>query len=258
VSANGIMKMNDEQLMRYSRHLLLPQVDIQGQETLQSSRVMVIGLGGLGSPVALYLAAAGVGELLICDFDKVDVSNLQRQILHSTSDIGHYKVDSATERLRDLNPDIKIHGINKPVDEKVLEAEVPSVDLVVDCTDNLGIRLLINKYCVLHKTILVSGAAIRMEGQVSTFFNKGDGPCYQCLFPETSAADLTCSEAGVLSSTVGIIGTLQAQETLKILMGIGKSVDGGLLLMDGMSGDWRKMTVSKRADCPVCHLSRVY
>jgi len=245
--------MNDEQLMRYSRHLLLPQVDIQGQEKLQSAKILIIGLGGLGSPVALYLAAAGIGELVICDFDKVDVSNLQRQILHDTNSIGQFKVDSALERLKSINPDVNIRGINQPVDEHILDTEIPSVDLVVDCTDNLGTRLLINKSCVEHKTTLVSGAAIRMEGQVSIFLNNGNGPCYQCLFPDTKAVELTCSEAGVLSSTVGIIGTLQAQETLKLLMNIGSSIDGGLLLMDGMSGDWRKMTISKRDDCPVCN-----
>jgi len=244
--------MNDEQLLRYSRHILLPQVDIQGQEKLQAAKVLIIGLGGLGSPVALYLAAAGVGELLICDFDEVDVSNLQRQIIHDTNTIGQSKVDSAKTRLSELNPEITITGINQPVDELILDKEVPAVDLVVDCTDNLAIRLLINQYCVKHKTTLVSGAAIRMEGQVSLFLNEGNGPCYQCLFPDTQASELTCSEAGVLSSTVGIIGSLQAQETLKLLMNIGTSPDGSLLLMDGMTGDWRKMTVSKRADCPVC------
>jgi len=244
--------MNDEQLLRYSRYILLPQVDIQGQEKLQASKVMIIGLGGLGSPVALYLAAAGVGELILCDFDKVDVSNLQRQIIHDTNGIGQSKVDSAIDTLSGLNPEIKIKGINQAIDEEILEQEVPVVDLVVDCTDNLAIRLLINQYCVKHKTTLVSGAAIRMEGQVSLFLNDGNGPCYQCLFPDTEATELSCSEAGVLSSTVGIIGSLQAQETLKLLMGIGTCLDGSLLLMDGMSGDWQKMTVSKRADCPVC------
>ncbi len=244
--------MNDEQLLRYSRHILLPQVDIHGQEKLQAAKVLIIGLGGLGSPVALYLAAAGVGELTICDFDKVDVSNLQRQIIHDTQGIGQSKVDSAIARLSKLNPEVKIQGINQAVDEHILNEKVPAVDLVVDCTDNLPIRLLINQYCIKHKTTLVSGAAIRMEGQVSVFLNEGNGPCYQCLFPDTKATELTCSEAGVLSSTVGIIGSLQAQEVLKLLMNIGTSPDGSLLLMDGMSGDWRKMTVSKRADCPVC------
>ncbi len=245
--------MNDDQLLRYSRHILLPQVDIEGQEKLQSAKVLIIGLGGLGSPVALYLAAAGVGELVICDFDKVDVSNLQRQILHDTNDIGKLKVDSAIARLQAINPEIYIRGISHPIDEPVLSSEVPAVDLVVDCTDNLNTRLLINQSCVEHKTTLVSGAAIRMEGQVTLFLNEGNGPCYQCLFPDTSTIELTCSEAGVLSSTVGIIGTLQAQETLKLLVGMGKSTDGGLLLMDGMSGDWRKMTIRKRTDCPVCN-----
>ena len=244
--------MNDEQLMRYSRQLLLPQVDMEGQEKLQAAKVMIIGLGGLGSPVALYLAAAGIGEMIVCDYDKVDVSNLQRQILHDGNSVGKYKVDSTIQRLNDINPECKVRGIKEPINEQILHLEVPSIDLVVDCTDNLASRLLINKHCVGNKTSLVSGAAIRMEGQVSVFLNGGDGPCYQCLFPDTEAVELTCSESGVLASTVGIIGTIQAQEALKLLLGIGKINDGNLLMMDGMSGDWQNMTVSKRIDCPIC------
>ena len=244
--------MNDEQLLRYSRHLLLPQVDIAGQEKLHTSKVMIIGLGGLGSPVALYLAAAGIGEMVVCDFDKVCVSNLQRQILYGTQAIGKTKVDAAIQRLHELNPDIQIRGIREPISEQILELELPSVDVVIDCTDNLASRLMVNKSCVNLKTPLVSGAAIRMEGQLAIFLNTGKGPCYQCLFPDTSAIELSCSEAGVLAPTVGIIGTLQAQETLKLLLGIGKTTDGSLLMMDGMSSEWRNMTISKRGDCPIC------
>jgi adenylyltransferase/sulfurtransferase len=246
------MIMNDEQLMRYSRHLLLPQVDLEGQEKLRAAKVMIVGLGGLGSPVSLYLAAAGIGELVVCDHDKVEISNLQRQILHDTQSIGRCKVDSTIQRLNDLNPECKIRGINEPVNEQILQSEMPSVDLVVDCTDNLASRLLINKHCVENETRLVSGAAIRMEGQVSVFFNNGGGPCYQCLFPDTEAIELTCSESGVLSSTVGIIGAIQAQEALKLLLDIGRINDGSLLVMDGMSGNWQNMRVSKRSDCPIC------
>ncbi|MCP3675365.1 MAG: molybdopterin-synthase adenylyltransferase MoeB [Gammaproteobacteria bacterium] len=244
--------MNDEQLMRYSRQLLLPQVDIEGQEKLQAAKVMIIGLGGLGSPVALYLAAAGVGELILCDFDKVDVSNLQRQVIHGSDSIDCFKVDSAINRLTDLNPECQFRGIKESINEQILSDELPSVDVVIDCTDNLSTRLLINKSCVIHQTPLVSGAAIRMEGQLSIFINSGKGPCYQCLFSDTNTEQETCSETGVLASTVGIIGTLQAQETLKLLIGIGKSQDGSMLLMDGMASEWRNMTVTKRSDCPVC------
>jgi len=245
--------MNDEQLMRYSRHLLLPQVDMDGQEKLQQSKVMIIGIGGLGSPVALYLAAAGVGQLILCDFDTVEISNLQRQIIHGGKSLGKHKVDSAQERLEDLNPECKVIGIKEPIDADILAEQIPQVDLVLDCTDNIDTRLLVNKACVDHQKTLVSGAAIRMEGQVSLFLNKGEGPCYQCLFPDTSTHELTCSEAGVLATTVGIIGTLQAQEALKVLMGIGTIKDGSLLLMDGMGGDWQKMTVNRRTSCPICN-----
>jgi len=253
--------MNDEQLKRYSRHLLLPQVDFEGQEKLQAAKVMIIGLGGLGSPVALYLAAAGVGELILCDFDKVEISNLQRQIIHGGESIGKYKVDSALERLKDLNPDCKIRGIKESMTEDVIEEIIQQaaeddnaqIELIVDCTDNLKTRLIINKMCVNHQIKLVSGAAIRMEGQISVFLNTGAGPCYQCLFPDTKDVELSCSEAGVLATTVGIIGTLQAQEALKLIMGIGKISDGSLLLMDGMSGDWRKINIRKLRDCPICN-----
>ncbi|MFT5450873.1 MAG: molybdopterin/thiamine biosynthesis adenylyltransferase [Enterobacterales bacterium] len=248
--------MDDEQLLRYSRHILLPQVDFEGQEKLQDSKVLIVGLGGLGSPVALYLAAAGVGQLLVCDFDKVELSNLQRQIIHGVDSIGQYKVDSAIERLKKLNPDCKIRGINEAITEEKLEEllihDDKTIDLIVDCTDNLNTRLIINKACVKHKVKLLSGAAIRMEGQISVFLNEGSGPCYQCLFSNTEDDELSCSEAGVLATTVGVIGTLQAQEALKILMGIGKIQDGSLLLMDGMNGDWQKLIITKKDDCLIC------
>lgn len=245
--------MNDEELLRYSRHLLLPQVDVEGQQKLKSAKVMIIGLGGLGSPVALYLAAAGVGELIVCDFDKVELSNLQRQIIHGVSSLGQSKVESAIRRLEDINPLCQVRGLDKPVSESILAAEVPAVDLVLDCTDNLSTRLLINQYCVTHKKPLITAAAIRMEGQQVTFFNRGDGPCYQCLFKDIEIQEQGCSEAGVLATSVGIIGIIQAQEALKLLLDIGNIVDGSLLLMDGMSGDWRRMQLVKRENCPVCN-----
>jgi len=264
--------MDDEQLLRYSRHILLPQVDLEGQEKLQLSKVLIVGLGGLGSPVALYLAAAGIGELLLCDYDRVELSNLQRQILHGVEYLGKYKVDSAIDRLGDINPQCKVSGLTEAVSEEMLEQLLnptinkdskqlnlsqdstidSTIDLVIDCTDNLTSRLLINQACVKYRTKLLSGAAIRMEGQVSVFLNQGDGPCYQCLFSTTQADELSCSEAGVLATTVGIIGTLQAQEALKILMDIGDIKDGSLLLMDGMTGDWKKLTISRKPDCLAC------
>ena len=250
------MKMEDDQLLRYCRHILLPQVDIEGQEKLHDSKVLIVGLGGLGSPVALYLAAAGVGELLLCDFDKVEISNLQRQIIHDVDSIGEYKVDSAIEKLKRLNPDCKTRGIKETISEGKLEELLvdadKTIDLIIDCTDNLNTRLLINKSCVKHKIKLLSGAAIRMEGQLSVFLNEGNGPCYQCFYSNTQNDELSCTEAGVLATTVGVIGTLQAQEALKILMGIGKIQDGSLLLMDGMNGDWQKLIIAKKDDCPIC------
>lgn len=244
--------MNDDDLMRYSRHILLPQVDIEGQEKLLTAKVMIIGLGGLGSPVALYLAASGIGELILCDFDKVDISNLQRQIIHQNSSIEQFKVDSAIEQLSKMNPGVNLRGIKDAITQPMLDDELPNVDLLIDCTDNLQSRLMINQACVKHQTTLVSGAAIRMEGQVAVFLNNGEGPCYQCMIKDTHEQTLGCSEAGVLASTVGIIGTLQAQEALKIILGIGTVKDGGLLLMDGMSGDWQRLTISKNQSCPIC------
>jgi molybdopterin/thiamine biosynthesis adenylyltransferase len=246
--------MNDEKLLRYSRQILLPQVDLEGQEILQASRVMIIGLGGIGSPVALYLAAAGVGELVICDYDKVELSNLQRQILHDEHSIGKFKVESARRRLEDMNPECVISTINEAINEKILNQYLPNINLLLDCTDNIKTRFMINKACVKHKTKLITAAAIRMEGQLSTFLNNGEGPCYQCLYTDTNVPDLSCSEAGVLATTVGIIGTLQAQEALKILLNIGTVNDGKLLLMDGMSGDWTTMKLNKRPNCPICGL----
>ncbi len=250
--------MNDDQLLRYSRHILLPQVDIDGQEQLQASKVMIIGLGGLGCPVAMYLVSAGVGEIVLCDFDQVEQSNLQRQVLYDEQSIGLSKVDAAIKRLSLMNSECSLSGIKEIIEVEMLsnifeDKTSTEINLVIDCTDNLLTRLMINQACVNSKIQLVSGAAIRMEGQIATFFNSGDGPCYQCLFSNVDEKQLNCSEAGVLATTVGIIGTLQAQQVLKMLMNIGQVVDGGLTLMDGMSGDWQSLKVNKRADCPICN-----
>ena len=245
--------MNDEQLLRYSKHLLMPTVDFNGQSKLLNAKVMIVGLGGLGSPVALYLAAAGVGELILVDDDEVELSNLQRQVIHGTSSLGAFKVDSAYERIKDLNPDCKVVTIKQRFDDND-QAYHQKIDAIVDCTDSLDTRLCINNYCVKNNIPLISGAAIRMEGQVVVFLNNGQrqGACYQCLYSDINEVSQNCSEVGVLSTTVGIIGTIQAQQSLKLIMGIGTIEDGSMQLMDGMTGDWRKVQITKRPDCPCC------
>jgi thiazole biosynthesis adenylyltransferase ThiF len=248
-----IDSMNDEQLLRYSRQIMLPAVDIEGQAKLLASKVLIIGLGGLGSPVAMYLAAAGVGKLVICDDDKVDLSNLQRQIIHQTSDIGIPKTQSAKNTLQALNPDISVETIGQRLDHTELLKRVQSCDVVIDASDNFETRFLINDVCVQAKKPLVSGAAIRMEGQVTVFSNKSSqSPCYRCLYQNEGEIDQTCSESGVLSPIVGIIGSIQALETLKLLINVGKNLDGRLLIFDGSTMEWREMKLKKDIKCPVC------
>ncbi len=244
--------MNDQQLLRYSRHIMLPDMDIEGQEKLLAARVLIVGLGGLGSPVAMYLAAAGVGNLILADFDSVDLTNLQRQIAHTTSSIGENKAQSAAKVLRELNPDVQITCIEKIVDLDSLVTQVSQVDVVVDCTDNFQTRFAINQACVSAQIPLVSGAAIRLEGQVSVFDARDKkSPCYRCLYEE-SADDLTCAANGVLSPLVGIIGSLQALETIKLICGIGTSLAGRLLLFDAKHTEWREIRLLKDSQCPVC------
>ena len=219
--------LSDEELLRYSRQILLAQVDIDGQLKLKNSRVLIVGLGGLGSPVALYLAAAGVGELHLADFDTVDLSNLQRQITHDTDSLGQLKVESAAKRLRAINPAIQLHLYPAGLDADSLVMAVAGVDLVLDCTDNFGIREAVNAACVAVCKPLVSGAAIRLEGQLAVFDpRQADSPCYHCLYGHGSEAELTCSEAGVLGPLVGLVGSLQALEALKLLAGFGQSLVG--------------------------------
>ena len=218
--------LTDEQLLRYSRQIMLPDVEINGQETWLNSSVLVLGLGGLGSPVAMYLAAAGVGELVLVDDDEVELSNLQRQIAHHTKRIGQPKVDSARNTVAALNPDVKVRTIYSRLSESELTSLVSTVDLVVDCTDNFTTRFAINRACFAHKKPLVSGAAIRMEGQVAVYDPVNpESPCYQCLYKEGEDENLTCSESGVLSPVVGIIGSIQALEALKVLASVGNTLN---------------------------------
>ncbi|MCW8918384.1 MAG: molybdopterin-synthase adenylyltransferase MoeB [Gammaproteobacteria bacterium] len=245
--------MNDEQLLRYSRQIMLPAVDVAGQQRLLDSRVLIIGAGGLGSPVAIYLAAAGVGQLTLVDFDTVDLTNLQRQILHGSHDIGRPKVESARDSLRALNPEVRVEAINARLEGAALLAEVARADVVVDASDNFATRFAVNDACVAARKPLVSGAAIRMEGQVAVFHNeRPESPCYRCLYRDEQELAQTCSENGVLSPVVGIIGAIQATEVLKALLGIGETLDGRLLLLDALTMEWRSMKLRKDPACS-CH-----
>ncbi len=244
--------MTDDQLLRYSRQILLPAIGIAGQERLLQSRVLIVGLGGLGSPVALYLAAAGVGHLRVADFDRVDLSNLQRQILHDTPRLGLTKVESARQALAALNPEVQIEGHADVIDAEHLPALLTGVDAVVDCCDNFATRFAVNAACHQHRIPLISGAAIRAEGQVAVFPGTPGGPCYQCLYPREGQEDATCSNNGVLSPLVGIVGTIQATETLKVLTGAGQPLTGRLLLIDALRMEFRTLRLPADPACPVC------
>lgn len=245
--------MNDEQLLRYSRQIMLPQLDFEGQEKLLASRVLVIGMGGLGSPVAMYLATAGIGHIVIVDDDTVELSNLQRQIAHGTKDIGINKVDSAKQTILNLNPETKVTCFNKRLGKEELGNEVTAANIVVDATDNFTSRFQLNALCVKNKTPLISGAAIRMEGQVSVFNKTPSSPCYRCLYKDEGELDATCSNNGVLSPVVGIIGSIQANETIKVLLDIGECLDGKLLMLDALQMEWRTLKLKKDPACPVCN-----
>lgn len=245
--------LNDEELLRYSRQILLKHVDVAGQLRLKNSKVLIVGLGGLGSPVALYLAAAGVGELYLADFDHLDLSNLQRQIVHDSTALGQLKVQSAQARLQNLNPLIRIQTISAKLDVDNLPGLVQSVDLVLDCTDNFSIRSQLNAACFAAQTVLVSGAAIRTEGQVSVYDPKdAQSPCYHCVFGDGEEEGLTCSEAGVLGPLVGLIGSLQALEAMKIIAGFGEPLIGRLLLVDALSSRFRELKIRRDPGCTVC------
>lgn len=243
--------MQDNQLLRYSRQIMLPAIGIEGQEKLLNSKVLIIGLGGLGSPAAIYLAAAGVGELILVDFDRVDLSNLQRQIIHSTEKIGIKKVDSAQERMLALNPECRIRTVDYKLDPKELSNLVAEADLVMDCSDNFATRFSINSTCVSNRTPLVSGAAIRMHGQVSLFTGQPGDPCYRCLYGPGDEEE-SCAESGVLAPVVGIIGSVQATEAIKHLTGAGSTLNGRVLLLDAMDMQWRTLQLKADPECPVC------
>jgi len=244
--------MNDKQLLRYSRQIMLPAIGIEGQERLLAAKILVVGLGGLGSPVAMYLAAAGVGTLVVADFDAVDLSNLQRQILHSSEQIGIPKVDSAVQRLTALNPEIQVEGYKGSINGETLPKLLAGVDVVVDGCDNFATRFALNDACFRAGVPLISGAAIRTEGQVSVFAGKPGGPCYQCLYPRDGSLAETCSTNGVLSPVVGIIGSIQATETLKVLTGVGEPLYGRLLLVDAVNMEFRSVRLPADPRCPVC------
>ncbi len=246
--------MNDEQLLRYSRHILLPQIGIEGQEAILAARVLVVGAGGLGSPAALYLAAAGVGTLVLADGDTVDLTNLQRQILHSQEGVGRLKVESGRDSLARINPLCQVEAISQRLEGSLLEDQVAAADLVLDCSDNFATRHAINRACVRHRKPLVSGAAVRFDGQVSVFdLRQSAAPCYHCLFPEgEDVEEVRCAVMGVFAPITGIIGTVQAAEALKLLAGCGETLNGRLLLLDALSMDWRSIRLQKDAGCLVC------
>jgi molybdopterin/thiamine biosynthesis adenylyltransferase len=250
--------MNDNQLLRYSRHILLPQIGYEGQEKLTQGHALIVGAGGLGSPAALYLAAGGVGQLTICDFDAVDMTNLQRQIIHTTQSVGTNKAVSAQHALQAINPEVKVHTIQTKSTETQFEALATQADVVIDCTDNFQTRYALNRICVKLRKPLVSGAAIGFEGQVTVFDMRHDSsPCYHCLFPDTGGEEgLRCAENGVFAPLVGMIGTTQAAEAMKLLMGIGTSLEGRLLLLDVLAMEWRSIKLSRDLSCKVCGHAR--
>ena len=247
--------MNDQELLRYSKQIMLPQIDIEGQQKINDSKMLIIGMGGLGSPTALYLAAAGVGHIVIADFDQVELSNLQRQIIHSTSDIGDDKVNSAKAKLLELNPNITVTVANEIMHSDNLASLIKDVDIILDGTDNFESRFEINKACVECHKPLISAAVIRFEGQISVF--KGyevDQPCYQCLYSEQGDGHESCVENGVLAPVAGLVGTIQALQAIKVLLGLGEQLCGELLLIDGLDLSFRKIKIVKDSECPICSL----
>ena len=246
--------MNDEQPPRYSRHILLPQFGIEGQERLLAAQALIVGAGGLGSPAAMYLTAAGMGTIVLCDDDSVDLTNLQRQILHHTASVGRPKVESGRDTLARLNPEVKVIALAQRLEGAALAEQVAAADVVLDCSDNFATRHAINRACVMHRKPLVSGAAIRFDGQVSVYdLRRPDSPCYNCLFPEgRDAEEVRCATMGVFAPLVGIIGATQAAEALKLIIGCGESLSGRLLLLDGLAMEWRAIQLGKDSGCAVC------
>ncbi len=246
--------MTDDDLLRYSRHILLEEIGVEGQERLAAAHAVVIGAGGLGSPVALYLGSAGLGRITLVDADTVDVTNLQRQIAHAQDRVGQAKVDSAREAIHALNPAVNVQVVAQRADAALLDTLVPGASVVLDCTDNFATRHAINAACVRHRVPLVSGAAIRFDGQVAVYDPRDDqAPCYACVFPPQQAVEETrCATMGVFAPLVGVIGSLQAAEALKLLAGAGTTLTGRLLMLDGLRMEWNEIRVSRQATCPVC------
>ena len=246
--------MQDDELLRYSRHILLNEIGIEGQERILSCHALVIGAGGLGSPVAMYLAAAGVGTITVTDHDTVDLTNLQRQIAHRTDSVGRPKVESLKRTLQDLNPIVQVHALQIRADAESLETLVQQSDVVLDCCDNFKTRHAVNAACVKYGKPLVSGAAIQFDGQISVYDTRVvDAPCYACTFPaEATFEELRCSTMGVFAPLVGIIGSMQAAEALKLVIGTGRSLNGRLLMLDGRAMEWTEIRMPRNHTCPVC------
>lgn len=245
--------LNDDELLRYSRQIMLPQIGIEGQQKILASKVLLFGAGGLGSPIAMYLAASGIGELTIVDPDKVDLSNLQRQILHKTADLDKHKVISAKQTLADLNAQSIVRALQDELTGDMLYKEVSRADIVVDATDNFQARFAINAACVKARTALVTGAAIRFEGQVMVFDMLADSACYQCLYPDTdSELEESCSETGVLGAVAGLIGSIQATEVIKLIANTGQTLSNRLLLIDALNMDWHSVKIKKDPKCAIC------
>ena len=251
--------MNDGQLLRYSRHILLDEIGIEGQQRLLDARVLIVGAGGLGSPAALYLASAGVGRMILADDDTVDLTNLQRQILHTLERVGQAKALSGQAALRGINPEVQVEPVTTRLAGAALEALVVDADVVLDCCDNFATRHALNRACVSQRTPLVSGAAIRFAGQLTVFDSRRDhAPCYNCLFPEGEEVDdVRCAVMGVFAPLTGIIGAMQAAEALKLIVGIGEAAVGRLLLLDGLSMEWRSVKFGQDPACQVCVASGV-
>jgi molybdopterin/thiamine biosynthesis adenylyltransferase len=248
-----IHPMNDNQLLRYSRHILLDDIGIEGQEKLLAAHALIIGAGGLGSPAAYYLASAGIGKITLVDNDTVDLTNLQRQILHTTDRVGQPKAQSGKQTLSQINPEIEVIALTERAEGSRLAELVSQATVVLDCSDNFATRHAVNRACVEQRVPLVSGAAIKFDGQVSVFDAREDAPCYACLFPpDQKFEEVLCSTMGVFAPLVGIIGTVQAAEALKLAAGIGESLAGRLLLLDGRSMEWTSIKVARNAACSVC------
>ncbi len=246
--------MQDAELLRYSRHILLDDIGIEGQSRILQSHALVIGAGGLGSPAAMYLTCAGVGRITLVDHDTVDLTNLQRQIAHRTGSVGQPKVESAAATLHSLNPLVQVSTFNTRADAAFLDAQLPTVDVVLDCCDNFATRQAVNAACVRHGKPLVSGAAIRFDGQISVYDPRdGQHPCYACIFPPDAAPpEAQCATMGVFAPLVGIVGAMQAAEALKLLTGVGRSLAGRLLMLDGRAMEWTELQLPRNPKCPVC------